>query len=687
MNIFDFKCKYCGGELELVEGMKSVGRCIYCNSKQTLPKLESEKRADLFKRANHLRRNNEFDKAEALYEQLLNEDLTDPEAYWSLALCKYGIEYVEDSRTKSRIPTINRMQYTSILADENYKSAIANATPEQKEIYEAEAVTINKIQKGILEIANKEEPFDVFICYKETDEKGKRSKESYLAHDLYHELTRHGYKVFFARVTLQEKLGVAYEPYIFSALNSSKVMIVLGTQKEHFEAVWVRNEWSRFLGMIKNGEKKVLIPAYRDMDAYDLPVEFSHLQALDMSRFGFLDALIDNINIILKSSAKTEDKVNKASAPESKSEITSKPEKKKTKFIPLICVLLALAIGVGVLLGSGILNGSYNYDDNDETVIKDTTQETTTAEQISDELTETEFEIETDTEAAIETMTEIATETITTAEVTIATTVKETTAEETTVAATTEAKTTVEVTTEERTTVEATTEAKTTAEVTTEERTTVEETTVKVTPVVEGDWDVMLSATAEEGGINTPPLAGYYYDSKGLHTISPDYTNYSPKFTVLSKEKINVRNFSMTVVVHDYNTSGDNWLSFTIWSECNGFAQGYTGGDKGDGWTSIIRSGKDGNVNRLESWDQTKGGRTGKQSFINIDGTQMNPIVFKPIVDAKTGDFTITFEIKNGVVSVNGSVVGAGTDSCIADRFTDGLAYVGVTLNNSDTSG
>ena len=300
MNIFDFKCKYCGGELEVVEGMKSVGRCIYCGSKQTIPKLESEKRAILFDRANHLRRNNEFDKAESLYEQLLNEDPTDPEAYWSLVLCKYGIEYVEDARTKARIPTVNRMQYTSILADENYKSAIAKASPEQKQLYEEEALTINEIQKGILEIANKEEPFDIFICYKETDENGKRSKESFLAHDLYHELTRQGYKVFFARITLQGKLGVAYEPYIFSALNFSKVMVVLGTQKEHFEAVWVRNEWSRFLGQIKNGEKKILIPAYKDMDAYDLPVEFSHLQALDMSRFGFMYDLIDSINAILK---------------------------------------------------------------------------------------------------------------------------------------------------------------------------------------------------------------------------------------------------------------------------------------------------------------------------------------------------------------------------------------------------
>ena len=363
MDVFNFKCKYCGGELNEVEGLKSVGKCKYCGSKQTLPKLENEKRANLFERANHLRRNNEFDKAEALYEQLLNEDLTDPEAYWSLVLCRYGIEYVEDKRTGERLPTVNRMQMVSILADEDYKSAIANADAEQKVLYEEEAKLINEIQKGILEIARREEPFDIFICYKETDADGRRSRDSILAQDLYHELTRDGYKVFFARVTLQGKLGSAYEPYIFSALNSAKVMVVLGTQKEHFEAVWVRNEWSRFLGQIKKGERKVLIPAYRDMDAYDLPVEFSNLQALDMSRLGFLQELVEGVENILKAykkkeAPKAEPTPEPAPAPTYAPTQNPAPEKKKKSKSPIVIIamILALAIGGGALFMSGALD-------------------------------------------------------------------------------------------------------------------------------------------------------------------------------------------------------------------------------------------------------------------------------------------------------------------------------------------
>ena len=292
-----FKCKMCGGTLEI--NNETVFTCEYCGTKQTLPKLDDEKRSQMYDRANHFRRNNEFDKAMGIYEQILNEDNTDAEAYWSLVLCRYGIEYVEDPASHKRIPTVNRAQFTSIFDDDNYKSALRYADGFQRSLYEEEANAINEIQKGILSISQKEEPFDVFICYKETDESGRRTPDSVLANDLYYQLTEEGFKVFFARITLEDKLGSAYEPYIFAALNSAKVMVALGTKQEHFNAVWVKNEWSRYLALIKNGADKMLIPAYRDMDPYDLPEEFSHLQAQDMSKLGFMQDLIHGIKKIV----------------------------------------------------------------------------------------------------------------------------------------------------------------------------------------------------------------------------------------------------------------------------------------------------------------------------------------------------------------------------------------------------
>ena len=293
-----FKCKMCGGSLDVKEN-ETIAECEFCGSKQTLTRLSDERRRNLYDRANHFRRNNEFDKAMGIYENILNEDNTDAEAYWSLLLCRYGIEYVEDPVSHKRIPTVNRAQFTSIFDDGNYKSALQYADGYQRTIYESEAKAINEIQKGILAISQKEAPFDVFICYKETDNNGRRTPDSVLAQELYFGLTKEGFKVFFSRITLEDKIGSAYEPYIFAALHSAKVMVVLGTKQEYLNAVWVKNEWSRYLSLIKQGERKTLIPAYKDMDPYDLPDEFSHLQAQDMSKLGFMQDLIRGIGKLL----------------------------------------------------------------------------------------------------------------------------------------------------------------------------------------------------------------------------------------------------------------------------------------------------------------------------------------------------------------------------------------------------
>ena len=78
-----FKCKMCGGALDVSEG-QSVVACEYCGTQQTLPRLDDEHKINLYDRANHFRRCNEFDKATSIYEQILTEDSTDAESYWSL---------------------------------------------------------------------------------------------------------------------------------------------------------------------------------------------------------------------------------------------------------------------------------------------------------------------------------------------------------------------------------------------------------------------------------------------------------------------------------------------------------------------------------------------------------------------------------------------------------------------------
>ncbi len=292
------KCKMCGGDLNLQDEM-TVAECEYCGTKQTVPTADNEKKMTLFARANRLRAACEFDKAAGVYESIVADFPEEAEAYWGLVLCKYGIEYVDDPVTGKKIPTCHRSSFDSIMDDSDFEMVMENADSIARRVYREEAKTIENIRKGILEVSSKEEPYDIFICYKETDENGERTIDSVIAQDIYKELTNEGYRVFFARISLEDKLGSAYEPYIFAALNSAKVMVVLGTKPEYFNAVWVKNEWSRYLALVnKSNGKKVLIPAYRDMDPYDLPEEFSHLQAQDMSKLGFMQDLIRGIKKI-----------------------------------------------------------------------------------------------------------------------------------------------------------------------------------------------------------------------------------------------------------------------------------------------------------------------------------------------------------------------------------------------------
>ncbi len=293
-----FKCKMCGGTIEFNPG-DTVGMCDSCGTKQTLPTTNDEIITNLHNRANTLRLKCEFDKAEEIYNKILEKNPDDAEAHWGIILCKYGIEYVEDPKTYNRVPTCHRTSFDAILADEDYKAALANGDGAQRELYEEEAKKIDRIQKDILSIVHNEKPFDVFICYKETDENGNRTQDSVIANDIYHQLTQEGFKVFYAAITLEDKVGQEYEPYIFAALNSAKVMLVVGSKPEYFTAVWVKNEWSRFLKLIKTDRSKLLIPCYRNMDAYELPEEFAHLQAQDMSKIGFINDLVRGIRKVV----------------------------------------------------------------------------------------------------------------------------------------------------------------------------------------------------------------------------------------------------------------------------------------------------------------------------------------------------------------------------------------------------
>ena len=350
------KCKMCGGDIEVSQDM-TIGKCLFCGSTMTLPRIDSDKKARLFNRANEYRLNNEFDKAYDAYKTITEEDEQEAEAYWGMILSEYGVEYVEDPNSGKRIPTCHRTKIQSVRSSKNYQLALQYADSESKFIYQDEAEILDKLQRSILAISSQEEPYDVFICYKETDtDSGDRTKDSVLAQDIYQELEKNGIRTFFSRISLETHLGENYEPYIFSALQSARVMLVVSTSGDNCDSVWVKNEWSRFLNFMTEDKSKSIIPVYREMSPYEFPEELSNFQAQDMGKVGAIQDLVYGIKKVLGTTRTgTRDaridalafEVNAAKEEERK-------RKEKAKIIKKIILAVSILVVVAAIIILGI---------------------------------------------------------------------------------------------------------------------------------------------------------------------------------------------------------------------------------------------------------------------------------------------------------------------------------------------
>ncbi|MBQ8813494.1 MAG: TIR domain-containing protein [Lachnospiraceae bacterium] len=301
--MINLKCKVCGGEL-VMQGDR-IAKCEVCENLMLLPSIDSDVRNDMFNRGNYYRMKYEFDRAAQAFEQIIARDPEDVEARFCLALCHYGVEYVKDPRSGVYMSTCHRGNTYSILEDVDYLAAMEHAPVQIREVLKQQAGEIHRIWQQIMDIARYEEPYDVFICYKESPGLGidpnertnrnERTRDSVLAQELYEELTERGLRVFFSRISLENKLGRAYEPHIFAALQSAKVMLVVATRRDYVEAVWVKNEWQRFMHLRKQDRSREIIPVLRDMDEYDLPDEFADCIPRNIDETGVRQDLIRGI--------------------------------------------------------------------------------------------------------------------------------------------------------------------------------------------------------------------------------------------------------------------------------------------------------------------------------------------------------------------------------------------------------
>lgn len=299
------ECKICGGTL-VRSGSFDV--CEYCGNKWEIDRSNEIQAVD---RANAWAslRDGDFEKAARQFEEILLKEPDDHELYWGRALAANGIIYVTDLLENKKVPTCNNITENSFLDHADVKKAISLAPLDIRGTYEAQAKQIENIRVEWLEKAAKEPAYDVFLSYKDSDrEKGiERTQDSIDAQDLYNALVAEGYKVFFSRISLRDKISEQYEPYIYNAIKTAKVMIVFGEKPEYFHSVWIKNEWSRFVTRIKNGEKhkNSLVVVYKNLNPSDLPVVLRSRQCLNAGDITFLSDLNRHIKRVLEQSPKT----------------------------------------------------------------------------------------------------------------------------------------------------------------------------------------------------------------------------------------------------------------------------------------------------------------------------------------------------------------------------------------------
>lgn len=290
-------CTTCNASIVFLEGQE-VKKCRYCKSVNQRPQTEREisgiygqlENADDYLDAG------DYDSAEELYDYVIRHQPEEPQAYWGKLMCKYGVQTVGDGPGKTILCHFIRDK--SIIAEPDFKKACKYADEKTRAYYEAEGERINAVQMEIRRRCENEKPYDIFLCYKETEpDSGERTKDSERMSELYENLTGKGYRVFYAHRTLYnaDVSSEKYEAIIYHAIHTARLMIVFASKVLYLNTFWVKSEWTRYLDRSSQpGDKgsKRIVPLCEGITAEDLPLE---LRAYQAWQWDSLLSLLNNI--------------------------------------------------------------------------------------------------------------------------------------------------------------------------------------------------------------------------------------------------------------------------------------------------------------------------------------------------------------------------------------------------------
>lgn len=307
-------CQRCKAPVVIPAG-RQVMTCSYCGMVNARPRATGVEQ-QMLTRAKEELLSGHFQEAEEDFRYILRKYPTEHEALWGRLLCRYGVEYVKDTKTGRLMPTVHFTRPGVIQTEDDFKRACEHAPEEVARQYREDARYIDEVQAKIRGKVQGDPGFDVFICHKTTRTTGAENgydqqeftPEYIEARNLYDELTAQRFRTFFApKAGLTP--GADYEAGIFHALDTARVMLLVCLNPDYLSTAWVKSEWSRYLDMQGEDPDKLLVPLYYGgVHEWELPEEI-RLRKLQGIRMGELDSLKKIIALL-------EERIGRAYSPE-----------------------------------------------------------------------------------------------------------------------------------------------------------------------------------------------------------------------------------------------------------------------------------------------------------------------------------------------------------------------------------
>ena len=252
-------CEKDGGQIIFEPGEK-IKRCRYCDTVYIRPEEEADASLTAIKHADELRLDGEFETAETSYHRYLDTNVKDYNARWGLLLCRYGVIYEPNSKGEftATCRRHNKNQY--ILSDSNYARLLESVPPDEKDRYEIRAKQIDEIHREIDRLEEEKaqgraKDWEIILCFRDGE-----TAETRLARGLYDELKKK-YTVFYPPEALRGKNEFQAEAAVSVAVESAKMMLVIGFGADAFADPWVHMLYARFKQRIQ-GTEKTLIPIF-----------------------------------------------------------------------------------------------------------------------------------------------------------------------------------------------------------------------------------------------------------------------------------------------------------------------------------------------------------------------------------------------------------------------------------------